>query len=409
VAILVLLAVVGALGAGAGLGYLLALRSHRADAPAPVTRASSATALSATVIDSLSTGVVVLDRDERIRLINRAARGMGVSAGDRLDVVALVELTRSVIRDAAPAHAEVAWPDRRLGREPLAVAAAAVPLRDSDQPGHVSSVALLLDDVTEAHRLEAVRRDFVANVSHELKTPVGALTLLAEAVQDAADDPEAVARFAERMQREGTRLGQLVRELIDLSRLQGADPLPGADVVQVADVIEEACESTRVVAEQAEITIVRRAPADLWVRGNGNQLVTAVRNLLDNAVAYSPAGTRVAVHARVADGDDDPVVEISVSDQGIGIAETDQARVFERFYRVDPARSRATGGTGLGLAIVKHVATNHGGDVSVWSAPGEGSTFTVRLPLVHVGAASSARPALDPLLAPPMAEGTISR
>jgi len=246
-------------------------------------------------------------------------------------------------------------------------------------------------------------------VSHELKTPVGALTLLAEAVQDAADDPEAVARFAKSMQREGTRLGQLVGELIDLSRLQGADPLPGSNLVQVASVIAEACDRARLVAERRDITVVRRTPADLWVRGNENQLVTAVRNLIDNAITYSPPGTRVAVHARVADGDDDAVVEISVSDQGIGIAEADQARVFERFYRVDPARSRSTGGTGLGLAIVKHVATNHGGDVSVWSSEGEGSTFTVRLPLVHVGTASSSwPPPLPARAAPPMVRGTVT-
>jgi two-component system sensor histidine kinase SenX3 len=163
------------------------------------------------------------------------------------------------------------------------------------------------------------------------------------------------------------------------------------------------------VAERRDIIVVRRTPADLWVRGNEHQLVTAVRNLIDNAITYSPPGTRVAVHARVADGDDDAVVEISVSDQGIGIAEADQARVFERFYRVDPARSRSTGGTGLGLAIVKHVATNHGGDVSVWSSEGEGSTFTVRLPLVHVGTASSSwPPPLPARAAPPMVRGTVT-
>jgi len=365
--------------------------------------------LSAAVIDALATGVVVLDRDERLRLVNPAARRMGVLSGNRLEVPDLVELIRTVIREARSTHAEIRLPAGRLGREPVAVAAAAIPLRDQAQPTRVESVALLLQDVTEAHRLEAVRRDFVANVSHELKTPVGALTLLAEAVQDAADDPEAVARFAKSMQREGTRLGQLVGELIDLSRLQGADPLPGSNLVQVASVIAEACDRVRLVAERRDIVVVRRTPADLWVRGNEHQLVTAVRNLIDNAITYSPPGTRVAVHARVADGDDDAVVEISVSDQGIGIAEADQARVFERFYRVDPARSRSTGGTGLGLAIVKHVATNHGGDVSVWSSEGEGSTFTVRLPLVHVGTASSSwPPPLPARAAPPMVRGTVT-
>ncbi len=262
-----------------------------------------------------------------------------------------------------------------------------MPLPDPRDPSRADAVALLLEDVTDARRLEAVRRDFVANVSHELKTPVGALTLLAEAVQDASDDPEAVARFAARMQREGVRLGRLVRELIELSRLQGAEPLPGPEAVQVGRVLEEAAERSRLAADQAGIAVVTRSSDDLMVRGNEAQLTMAVANLVDNAVAYSPPGTRVAISARpTADG---RAVEISVSDQGIGIAEPEQTRIFERFYRVDPARSRATGGTGLGLAIVKHVATNHGGEVAVWSATGAGSTFTIRLPRIHVDPESS--------------------
>jgi two-component system, OmpR family, sensor histidine kinase SenX3 len=195
-------------------------------------------------------------------------------------------------------------------------------------------------------------------------------------VQDAADDPAAVQRFANRMQREGTRLGRLVQELIELSRLQGADPLPAPAVVSVDDVIAEAVDRARLPAESAGITVVFGGERRLTVRGSEAQLVTALVNLVDNAIAYSPSGTRVAVGTRHRDG----WVEISVCDQGFGIAERDLERVFERFYRVDPARSRVTGGTGLGLAIVKHVATNHGGEVTVWSAEGSGSTFTLRLP-----------------------------
>jgi two-component system sensor histidine kinase SenX3 len=253
--------------------------------------------------------------------------------------------------------------------------------------GRVAAVALLCDDVTEQRRLEDVRRDFVANVSHELKTPVGALSLLAEAVQEAADDPEAVARFSARMLRESERLGRLVQELIALSRLQGAEPLPGDDVVSVADVLTEAVDRTRLAAERDGITVVTRCDGDLEVRGSESQLATAVGNLVDNAIAYSPRDTRVAVHARPV-GD---WVEIAVTDQGIGMAEPELARIFERFYRVDPARSRATGGTGLGLAIVKHVVSNHGGTISVWSVEGAGSTFTVRLPIVHPHPAPSGR------------------
>ena len=242
--------------------------------------------------------------------------------------------------------------------------------------GELGHVALLVEDVTETRRVEAVRRDFVANVSHELKTPVGAMALLAEALQDASEDPEAVRRFAGRVQHEAGRLGRLVQELIDLSRLQGADPLPSPTLVPVDRVVAEAVDRARTAAAARGIEIVRGGERTLTVRGSESQLVTAVGNLIENAVHYSSERTRVAVAVRRREG----AVEISVTDQGMGIAEKDLERVFERFYRADPARSRATGGTGLGLAIVKHVATNPGGEVSVWSVEGSGSTFTLRLP-----------------------------
>jgi two-component system sensor histidine kinase SenX3 len=332
--------------------------------------------LASRVLAVLPNGVVVVDRDERAILVNPAARAMGVLHADRLVVSELSELARLAITTETPVDRDIDLPLGRLGRDPVAVSVTAEPLR---QDGVVVAVALLLDDVTEQRRLEAVRRDFVANVSHELKTPVGALTLLAEAINDAADDPDAVQHFASRMQHEGARLGRLVRELIDLSRLQGAEPLPGSAAVAVGPLLNEAADRNRLVAEKAGIEVRVSCPEPLFVRGNESQLTMAVANLVDNAVAYSPAATKVAVSARAV-GES---VEISVSDQGVGIAESDQARVFERFYRVDPARSRATGGTGLGLAIVKHVSTNHGGTVSVWSVEGAGSTFTIRLPRVH--------------------------
>jgi two-component system sensor histidine kinase SenX3 len=243
----------------------------------------------------------------------------------------------------------------------------------------------MLSDVSEQRRLEAVRRDFVANVSHELKTPVGALTLLAEAVQDASDDPATVARFAGRMQHEGARLTRLVGELMELSRVQGVDPMPGAASVEIAPMVEESVDRSRLAAEQAGIEVDVRCEPDLVVRGDARQLGTAVANLVDNAIAYSPRGTRVVVTACAAsDHQARPCVDIAVADQGLGIAEVDLDRIFERFYRVDPARSRATGGTGLGLAIVKNIVTNHLGTVDVRSVVGAGSTFTIRLPRVHL-------------------------
>jgi two-component system, OmpR family, sensor histidine kinase SenX3 len=375
-----------------GLGVLfgrLGTRGLRARAAAPRPTPFRA-ALAEQVVAVTGSGVVVLDRDEFVVLANPAARRLGVldsERGDRLQAPELRELAREVVDSTRTTPRSVtvefrAGPGQARRGELQALNAVAAPIRlgDDDRP---SAVVLLLDDVTESRRLEAVRRDFVANVSHELKTPVGALTLLAEAVLDAADDPEAVARFAQRMQREGTRLGRLVRELIELSRLQGAEPLPGDDIVFVADVLDDAVDAHRLTAEQAGINVLVRCPPSLAVCGNAAQLAMAVSNLLDNAIAYSPPGTRVAVTASTDDGDEDDDgtrIRISVSDQGIGIAPADQQRVFERFYRVDQARSRATGGTGLGLAIVKHVATNHGGTVAVWSREGAGSTFSITLP-----------------------------
>ena len=239
-----------------------------------------------------------------------------------------------------------------------------------------SHVLLLVDDTTQARRLEEVRRDFVANVSHELKTPVGGLGLLAEAVPDAKDDPEAVERFARRMQVEASRLTQLVKEIVDLSRLQVADALHEPRLVDVTAAVHEAIEHSRVGADARQIELAEACEPDLKVFGDEDLLVTAVRNLIGNAIAYSDPGTRVAVGGRRA-GD---TVEISVTDQGQGIPESEQSRIFERFYRVDAARSRATGGTGLGLSIVKHICANHGGDITVWSQEGRGSTFTMRLP-----------------------------
>lgn len=335
--------------------------------------------------------VVVLDVSSDVALANAAVRDMGIVRGGHLLVEDLHRLARESRASGESQQVIVDLPDSRLGREPLAVSAHVVPL----EAGYV---ALFLEDVTESRRLAAVRRDFVANVSHELKTPVGAMTLLAEAVQDAADDPEAVHRFAGRMQTEGSRLGRLLQDLIALSRLEGADPLPAATLVSVDDLVNEAVDSTRLAAEKAHISVVAGGEPGLVVRGDRSQLAMALANLVGNAIAYSGSGTRVAVGTRLrmaeADVDGDHV-EISVADEGIGIAEADLERIFERFYRADPARSRATGGTGLGLAIVKHVASNHGGSVRVWSAEGSGSTFTLRLPAAPALAPHPGEPAVD--------------
>jgi two-component system sensor histidine kinase SenX3 len=357
--------------------------------PRPRIVYSPAASLSSLVVEALDQGVVVLDADDRVVLLNPAARAMALTDVDHLTFPDLIELAGRARSSGVHLTRTVDLPIGRLGREPISLSVDAVPLVIEDE--RVGAVGLLLADMSEHRRLEAVRRDFVANVSHELKTPVGALTLLAEAVQDAADDPEAVARFAGRMQHEGARLARLVQELMELSRVQGADPMPGAAEVDVKELLVEAVDRGRLAAEQANISIeMQCSDGTLGVRGNEAQLTTAVSNLVDNAIAYSPSGTRIAVTAvATTDHQARPTVDISISDQGLGITEADLDRIFERFYRVDQARSRATGGTGLGLAIVKNIITNHLGTVAVHSTVGKGSTFIIRLPRVHTDRSSS--------------------
>ena len=355
----------------------------RVPPPRPRPVYTAAQPMSSLVVEALDQGVIVLDAEDRVVLLNPAARAMNLVEVDRLGFPDLTELADRARSTNAHQSRIVELPIGRLGREPIALSADAVPLVVEDR--RVGAVGLLLTDMSEHRRLESVRRDFVANVSHELKTPVGALTLLAEAVQEAADDPIAVARFAGRMQHEANRLARLVQELMELSRVQGADPMPGAAEVDVRMLLSEAADRVRLAAEQRTITVEVRGPqAGLTVRGNEAQLITAISNLVDNAIAYSPSATRVLVAAMPStDHQARPTIDISVTDQGLGIADVDLDRIFERFYRVDPARSRATGGTGLGLAIVKNIVTNHLGTVSVRSTVGHGSTFTIRLPRVH--------------------------
>ncbi|WNM36078.1 ATP-binding protein [Streptomyces sp. Li-HN-5-11] len=359
-----------------------------------------------TVLSVLRSSAVVLDESDAVVKASSAAYALGLVRGGKISVEPMLQMARDTRRDGEIRQVELDLPRRGTGRgEALAVSARVAPLGSR-------LVLLLVEDLTEARRIEAVRRDFVANVSHELKTPVGALSLLSEAVMDASDDPEAVQRFAGRMQIEATRLTNLVQELIDLSRVQNDDPLEDAEPVRVDELVAEAIDRCRHQAGTKQITMAaaikepegpsfegggRRAGiADLHVWGNRGQLAAALGNLVENAVNYSPSRTRVGIAARRVAAPGGDLIEIAVTDQGIGISDKDKERIFERFYRVDPARSRATGGTGLGLAIVKHVVASHGGEVTVWSAEGQGSTFTLRLP--EAGAArdrAQQHPALD--------------
>ena len=245
--------------------------------------------------------------------------------------------------------------------------------------GDAGLIAVLIFDDSEMRRLDSIRRDFVANISHELKTPIGALSILSEAVLDASNDPQAISKFASRMQAESKRLSELVQEIINLSRLQDDDPLKNGKLIDISEVITEAIDQSRLNAERRNITIFFEAFDEAQILGDRSQVGMAINNLIENAINYSPDSTRVTVTSKI----NDQIAEIAVSDQGIGIPEKDLERIFERFYRVDPARSRMTGGTGLGLSIVKHIANNHGGDVSLWSVENAGSTFTIRFPLAN--------------------------
>lgn len=286
--------------------------------------------------------------------------------------LAVPELAEAVAK--ATADGGVREDQLRVRRPPLGREWLDLQVRVAPQDGGL--VLAFVDDLAEERRVDAVRRDFVANISHELKTPVGALSLLAEAVMSASDDADQVRQFAQRMQIEAERLAHLIQDIIDLSRLQGDDPLARAQPVDIDALIQRAVDEVRTVATAQNIDFVVGEPCRGEVYGDPNQLQTAVRNLLANAIAYSPSGTKVAIDARRADA----LIEIVVKDQGVGIAANELERIFERFYRVDPARSRVTGGTGLGLAIVKHVCQNHGGECTVWSELGVGSTFIIRLP-----------------------------
>ena len=322
----------------------------------------------AAVLAVLRSSALVVDPDDQVVKATAPAYGMGVVSSERLVDEALLDLVRQVRRDGQIRETELLQP-RRFGVPARHLIVRVTPLG-------ARLVLVLLEDRTRERQVEAIRRDFVANVSHELKTPVGAIRLLSEAVTDAADDPEAVQRFAGRMSMESMRLGRLVQQIIELSRLQDDDPLEEPGSVSVDRLLDRVIDENSTDAFTKDIDVVRDGDKELVVLGNLEQVALAVSNLVSNAVSYSPEGSTVVVSTRA----EPTSVEIAVTDQGIGIPAAEIDRIFERFYRVDPARHRSTGGTGLGLSIVKHVAASHGGDVRVWSVEGQGSTFTLTLP-----------------------------
>jgi two-component system, OmpR family, sensor histidine kinase SenX3 len=350
---------------------------------------------SAEVLSVVGKAFIVIDAVDGVVRASPGAYAFGLVRGHTVVHRELIELAHRVRRDGVieerdlqlprgplTGHNTAARPQEAGPQEPAPHASMSnqgtIVVQVRVAPLGEEYILLLADDRTEIARTEAVRNDFVANVSHELKTPVGAISLLAEALEASPDDEATVRRFAARMHTESARLAALVQDIIELSRLQSKDAAQAGTDVDITSVIAEAVDRTRMPAQSKNITLAVGATSHAIVHGDKQQLVTALRNLIDNAVRYSPEHTQVGIGMLVSDD----VVAVSISDQGDGMSPEDQDRVFERFYRVDAARSRHTGGTGLGLSIVKHIVSNHGGEVTLWSAPGTGSTFTVRLPLL---------------------------
>ncbi len=323
------------------------------------------------LLDVIDIASVILAPGELPLYYSPTAITLGVIRDERITGEELLALIRVVRRTGISQIGLIDVPRGPIGEGTRRLSVKVTKL------GAEGLVLAMLSDESEAERIDAVRRDFVANISHELKTPIGALSLLSEAVLGASDDPDSVRKFAARMQKEAKRLSDLVQEIINLSRLQDADPLLDAITIDVDEAVDDALSQCQLHGDMREIEFLRGPLVHASVVGDRTQIVMAVHNLIENAINYSPEKTKVTINTTTSDG----LVDISVIDQGIGISDQDLDRIFERFYRVDPARSRATGGTGLGLSIVKHVARNHGGDVTVWSSAGVGSTFSIKLPL----------------------------
>jgi two-component system sensor histidine kinase SenX3 len=320
------------------------------------------------LIQSLPDIVIWVDGDNKIKYASEVALNLNIAREDKIQIEALETLISMARKIDEPLIKKVKA-KRPLGIAKLNLDTWVMRLERGE-------VLLWAQNNSVVSRVETMRRDFVANISHELKTPVGALSLLAEAIEESGKDSESIQKFAKRIGPETKRLTNVIRDIIDLSQVQSDDPLATANPVEVDRVINDAVDAVQLLADLNNVEIAQVNEPDVKIVGDEYQLVMAIRNLLTNAITFSPASSRITVGAKLKDG----VVEITVSDQGIGISLENQSRIFERFYRVDPARSRSTGGTGLGLAIVKHVCENHGGEVSVWSVPGQGSTFTMKFP-----------------------------
>src|SRR5262245_61102446 len=315
---------------------------------------------------SMEEGVLLFGPDDATRLANPAAQGhLGVVPAS---IAALLPLGLGQLAERAAAAGAVLAAEVEIG-------APARTLRGFAAPTEDGSVVLVIRDITETRRLEHGRRDFVANASHELKTPAASIQAAAETIRTAAvDDPSVIPRFASQLEREAARLSRIVSDLLDLSRLESGSVLE--ETVALDAIVRDEGERFDEQAAEAGVGLSIDAASVPRVRGSARDLALLVRNLIDNAIRYTAPGGKV--HVELTSENDD--VLLAIADTGLGIPHRDLPRIFERFYRVDRARSRETGGTGLGLSIVRHVAENHGGRVGVTSELGQGTRFEIRLP-----------------------------
>lgn len=365
---LVLLSFAIGIGAGAAIVLLIVwvLRQRRIDEEKTARDLPRGVA---SLIGKLDSAVIVLDKSLNVLAASEGAQKLSLTNQRRLLAPELVAMAENAVRGKTVHHEDFEISRSQLGSGTQTISAHASPFRNR-------FVLLTVTDRGEYQRLDDVRREFVANVSHELKTPIASIGLLSEALQEAADDPAMVRHFAQRLDTEAQRLNAITREIINLSQLQAEGALAELEPITVESIVEQAIEQNRMLAKAQKIRLVSGGDLDAVVYGDGDRLVVALNNLIANAVHYSPKNSQVGIGVTRRDS----FVEIAVTDQGIGMTKEESKRVFERFYRTDRARSRSTGGTGLGLSIAKHIIANHGGDIRVWSTPGRGSTFTIRLP-----------------------------
>lgn len=354
-----------ALAAGIALGWVLGKRSKAESKSEPTPFPD----LVAEVLQLMGSVGIVVDGTNRVVGVNSWAESFGLVERGLLVHAEIVDLVRRARNDSNIESFEGVL-KVGLAKEKVSVAAKANVVAGD-------YVVVVLEDRTSDIRLDKTRRDFIENISHELKTPIGAIALLSEAIQEAGDDRAAVSKFAASLNKESSRLTFLVQDIIKLSRLQSEEVIASAEVVNLNSVVAEAIDRNEQIASNRRIRLVSESGPTLEVFGNEEMLITAVKNLVENAINYSDQGTSVGIGCIARES----IAEISVTDSGVGISQEHQQRIFERFFRGDPSRSRETGGTGLGLSIVKHVAKIHRGEIKLFSQVGVGSTFTLRIPL----------------------------